>query len=201
MYTYQMIIHNARKLALAAGVSLMATMGTTALMAQTPPGDPSQARPRMAALREQLFQALKQAQSEQEARGIEDQIWLFWMQGPDEQATREMAAILAARRAYDNEKALSLADALIARLPDYAEGWNQKATVLFAMDDLDGSLEAIQHVLGLEPKHFGSLAGKAVILMRQGRAALAQDALKAAVEIDPFLKERVMLAEPPGQPI
>ncbi len=153
------------------------------------------------ALRDELFRALKQARSEQEARAAEDQIWLFWTRGPDEEAGRQMAAILAARRAYDNEKALQIAEALIARLPDYAEGWNQKATVLFEMEDYDGSLDAIGHVLELEPKHFGALAGKAIILMRQGRMQLAQEALRKAVEIHPFLKERGMLIPPPGDPI
>lgn len=196
-----MMIHNARKLVFAAGLSLMAAIGAPALLAQTPPQAEQRLPPDLAALRAELFRALKQARTEQEARVVEGQIWLFWTHGPDDEATRQMLEILAARRAYDNEKALHLAEALIARLPDYAEGWNQKATVLFMMEDYEGSLEAIDHVLALEPKHFGALAGKAVILMQQGRTELAQAALRAAVEIHPFLKERALLAEPPGQPI
>jgi tetratricopeptide (TPR) repeat protein len=154
-----------------------------------------------AALREKLFDALKHADTEREARRIENEIWMFWTQGPDAEATRQISEIFAARSAYDLEKALRIANALTERLADYAEGWNQKATVLFLQGKLDQSLEAVARVLKLEPKHFGALSGKALILMRQGRVELAQEALRKAVEIHPFLKERHLLVEPPGRRI
>ncbi len=202
MYNIGIMSRILRTGALVASVLLAASVTATGPEAKTPPNTGQIGKPdSRTALREQLFRQLKQARNEQEARAAEDQIWLFWTQGPDKEATEQMAAILAARRAYDNEKALKIADALVARLPDYAEGWNQRATVLFFMDDLDGSLEAIEHVLALEPKHFGALAGKAVILMHQGRVELGQEALRRAVEIHPFLKERGMLVRPRGTPI
>jgi tetratricopeptide (TPR) repeat protein len=83
------------------------------------------------------------------------------------EATKQISEIFTARRACDLEKALRLATELTERLPDYAEGWNQKVTVLFMQDKPDASLEAIARVLELEPKHFGALAGKAVILIRR----------------------------------
>ena len=196
-----MIAPYLRKLIPAASIILVAVMAAPLSCAGTTPDADPQAPADRASLRDRLFQALKQAGSDQEARAAEDQIWLFWTRGPDAEATRQMADLLAARRAYDTEKALRIAEALTVRLPDYAEGWNQKATVLFEMEDYDGSLDAIAHVLELEPKHFGALAGKALILMRQGRMDLGQEALRKAVEIDPFLKERGMLIKPPGDPI
>jgi tetratricopeptide (TPR) repeat protein len=200
MYNRPMMIRSLCKLILAASLSI-GTAGMPQLRAETAPSASPQLHGDAATLRDQLFRQLKQARSEQEGRAAEDQIWLFWTRGPDEESTKQVAAILAARRAYDNEKALRIAEALVARRPDYAEGWNQKATMLFEKEDYDGSLDAIQHVLELEPKHFGALAGKAVILMRQGRMALAQEALRIAVEIHPFLKERGMLIRPAGDPI
>ena len=201
MYTYPMMIHNARKLVVAVGLRWRPPWASPALRAQTPPPPEQRLPAELAKLRTELFRALKEATTEQDARAVEGQIWLFWTHGPDDEATQQMADILAARRAGDNEKALQLANALTARLPDYAEGWNQKATVLFLMEDYDGSLEAIERVLALEPKHFGALSGKGMILMQQGRTELAQAALRAAVEIYPFLRARAMLIEPPGQPI
>jgi tetratricopeptide (TPR) repeat protein len=152
-------------------------------------------------LRDRLFTALKRARSEAEAQRLENEIWTLWSQAPDQRANQQISDIFTARRAYDLEKALRIATELTERLPDYAEGWNQKATVLFMQDKPDASLEAIERVLELEPKHFGSLAGKAVILIRQGRMALAQDTLRKAVAIHPFLRERHLLIKPKGQPI
>ena len=56
-------------------------------------------------------------------------------------------------------------------------------------------------MLALEPKHFGALAGKARILMRQGRVSLGQKALREAIDIHPWIAERTMLIEVPGQKI
>ena len=50
-----------------------------------------------------------------------------------------------------------------------------------------------------EPQHFAALAGQATILMRQGRMELGQKALRRAVEIHPWLKERSMLIPLPGE--
>ncbi len=59
------------------------------------------------------------------------------------------------------------------------------------MADLDRTLE-------LEPRHFGALAGKALTLLRQGRAVLGQKALREAVAVNPWITERALLATPPG---
>lgn len=150
---------------------------------------------------DRLFGALKRAQSAREARAIASQIWRRWTEGPDEQAGETIRQILAARRVRDLKKALALCDRLTSRLPGYAEGWNQKATVLFEMGRLDRSLETVEKVLELEPRHFGALAGKGIILLRQGRVKLAQKAIRRAVEIHPYLPERRFLSKPPGERI
>lgn len=161
--------------------------------AQSPQADAPTAATDRGALREELFQALKHAPNEQEAQLAAGRIWVFWMQGPDEEASRQISEIFAARGANDVDKALRIADALVARLPGYAEGWNQKATLLFMQGKYDASLEAIKRVLALEPKHFGALSGKAMILLRQGRMGLAQLTLLKALDIHPFLAERYLL--------
>jgi tetratricopeptide (TPR) repeat protein len=150
---------------------------------------------------DRLFTALKRAQSAGEAQVIASQIWQRWTEGPDEQAGETIKQIMAARGVRDLEKALSLCNRLTKRLPGYAEGWNQKATVLFEIGRLDRSLETVEKVLELEPRHFGALAGKGLILLRQGRVKLAQKAIRRAVEIHPYLPERRFLAKPPGERI
>jgi hypothetical protein len=53
----------------------------------------------------------------------------------------------------------------------------------------------VAKILSLEPRHFGALAGKALINMRQQDWQGALDALRRAVEIHPFLKERHLIPE------
>ncbi len=134
------------------------------------------------------------------AGAISNEIWMIWSDAPDAEGRKTMQAILGARRARALDDALSLSNAITERLPDYAEGWNQKATVLFELGEFAKSLDAVETVLALEPRHFAALAGKGVILLRQGRIAEGREALRAALEIHPFLPERRLLI-PRGDPI
>lgn len=147
-----------------------------------------------------LFQRLRDAGSEREGRLAEDAIWRMWMaEAPDRETARAVAEAMQARERYDFDTALSLLDGVVASAPTYAEGWNQRAFVRFLRQDPDGSLEDIERALTLEPQHFAALAGKAMILMQQGRIELGQKVLRQAVEIHPWLKERSMLIPVPGE--
>lgn len=146
--------------------------------------------------REALFDALKNSQDPATGRRIANEIWKFWMTapGPKEQALLDLA--MKKRSVFDYAGALTEIDRLIAMAPEYPEGWNQRATLLFLQRKYDESLTAIERTLQLEPKHFGSLAGQARIFMQQGRVALGQSTLRRAVEIFPWIPERDMLIEP-----
>lgn len=150
---------------------------------------------------DRLLEELKTADNPLIATQVANEVRRLWAQAPDAEGQKTLNAIFEARRARRLREALALTEAITQRLPEYAEGWNQKATVLFEMGRYDRSLEAVEETLEREPRHFGALAGKGVILYRQGRVRLGQKALRRAVKIHPFLSERRLLVEPPGDPI
>jgi tetratricopeptide (TPR) repeat protein len=83
-----------------------------------------------------------------------------------------------ARQAISTEEypdALKILDATIALLPDWAEGWNARATARYLDDDYDGSMADIAQTLKREPRHLGALMGMATILEARGKT---EDALK-----------------------
>jgi tetratricopeptide (TPR) repeat protein len=83
-----------------------------------------------------------------------------------------------ARQAISAEEykdALRILDATIALLPDWAEGWNARATARYLDDDYDGSMADIAQTLKREPRHLGALMGMATILEARGKT---EDALK-----------------------
>ncbi|MEP5584445.1 MAG: tetratricopeptide repeat protein [Roseibium sp.] len=141
-----------------------------------------------------LFKALKTAPNQAEATLIENEIWKSWMAaGPTLDIRSKVKTAMELRDNYDLAGAKVLLDDVIVEAPDYSEGWNQRAFILFLQGDYEASLADIDRALELEPRHFGALSGKGMILMTLGRSDLGQKALRKAVDIHPFLKERNML--------
>ena len=162
----------------------------SAALAECPPGrDTSD-------LRAELHTRLLNSHSEAEAAEIADRIFGIWLTAPDDEAQDLLDRGIARRDSWDLEMSEALFDRLIGYCPDYVEGYNQRAFARFLRQDFDGALDDIDHVLQVNPYHFGALAGKALALMQQGQARLAQQALREAVRVHPFLRERHMLADP-----
>jgi tetratricopeptide (TPR) repeat protein len=158
------------------------------------PGRPVSAEPtKRAAELDALFARLAAAGSEEEGRRIEQQIWLHWTHHPDPQIDALMQQVLADRRVAAFDRALARNDQIIALDPDYAEAYNQRATIAFRRGEDFASLTAIAEALEREPRHFGALAGRAIIRLRQGKPALAIQSLLTATEVHPFLRERHLL--------
>jgi len=101
--------------------------------------------------------------------------------------------------AYD--QAIEHLTALIDQAPDFAEGWNARATAYFYAGYLGPSVADIQHTLALNPHHFGALAGLGMIFEATGRPAQARKAYEASLAIHPHQEgvrqslERLELAD------
>ena len=85
----------------------------------------------------------------------------------------------------DFPRAITHLTALTDHAPQFAEGWNQRATAFFLMDRYGEALSDIEQVLILEPRHFGALAGLGIILEQLGEEKAALKALKAARQVHP----------------
>jgi tetratricopeptide (TPR) repeat protein len=148
---------------------------------------------------ESLYSELKKSKTESAARAIEEKIWQNWIIGPNAEVTTLLAKAMERRRAYDFAGSLEILNKVVEKTPNWAEVWNQRAFVHFLREEFDKSLEDADRAIELEPNHFGALAGKAQILMSRGRTELGQKALRKAIKLHPFLKERALLIEIPGQ--
>lgn len=147
---------------------------------------------------ETLLADLRNAPDRIEAERLNREIWEIWLTAPDEAAQEVLDAAMLRRQAYDFIGAIGHLNRLVETYPDYAEGWNQRATMYFLIGDFDRSLADVAEVLKREPRHFGALSGKAVILFQQGKVALAQVAVREALKHHPFLNERFILDASPG---
>jgi len=156
---------------------------------------PAQAEDASDKLLDELFVQLHDAPDEAAARTISDRIWTIWTTPTDPVLARRMSDVMEARAMMSMEAAIKLLDELILDYPDYAEGWNQRATLHFMRGDYEASLADCARVLELEPRHYGALAGRALMYLQQGKRSLALKDMKAALDLHPFLSERQLFPE------
>jgi len=132
-----------------------------------------------------LLDQLKIAKDEATARMLEAEVWSAWTGSGDDQIDNLMQRSAALMQAQAFEEALSVLDAVVAKAPQFAEGWNKRATLLYMMHDFDRSLADISQVLALEPRHFGALSGMGLIRSAKGDKLGAVVAYKKVLEVDP----------------
>jgi tetratricopeptide (TPR) repeat protein len=142
-----------------------------------------------------LFAALAAAKDDAEAREIEERLWTFWRSFADDESRQLLEQSRVAQLRFDYAEALIYNKAVVKHAPQFAEGWNQLGYVYFLAGQYDASLDAIEHVLALEPMHYAALAGKGVILYYVGKVEAAQAPLKRALAINPWLKERNLIGK------
>lgn len=132
-----------------------------------------------------LFGALKRERDPDKARDIADSIRLQWQSSGSATVDALMSWAAKANQSSKQASALDLYDQAIALAPGYAESWNQRATLHFQMGNVRKSMSDIHHVLALDPRHFGALAGMAGILDAAGETELALKAWQRFLDIYP----------------
>jgi len=92
-----------------------------------------------------------------------------------------------AMEAGDTSVAIDHFTALIDHAPGFAEGWNARATAYFKAGLYGPSVDDIAHVLALNPRHFGAMAGFGRILEETDKPQQAIKVYEAALAIHPQL--------------
>jgi len=141
-----------------------------------------------------LFEQLRMAVDPGQAQVIEGLIWQLWTESGDPATDSLMQLGLLSMQEGNLPGALELFDAVTTRKPDFAEGWNKRATVLYMLGAYEKSAEDVARVLQLEPRHFGALSGLGLISIERDRPEEALKAFEQALDLHPQLpglKQRV----------
>ena len=144
---------------------------------------------------DQLFVRLARAPDFATAQKLDKQIWSIWTSPSDPDLAARLLDVFEARDMRGMATAIALLDQLVVDYPDYAEGWNQRATLHFLTGNLEASLADCERVLALEPRHFGALSGQAIIHLQMGRRDLALKSMSAPLAVHPFLNEAGLFPE------
>jgi tetratricopeptide (TPR) repeat protein len=134
---------------------------------------------------DKLFEQLKTAANTESSQPIEEQIWEIWLESGDQNVDALMAIGVAALNDGDNAQAYRAFSRIVDLAPNFAEGWNKRATVLYLMGRYDESIKDIAKTLALEPRHFGALSGLGLCNAQLKKEQEALDAFEKALAINP----------------
>ena len=137
----------------------------------------------------QLFEQLKKSNNASIAFEIEMKIWNIWSTHPTkEKLTQSLAKGSDLMSKGELETAYKIFSTIIISSPDWAEGWNKRATVLYLMDRYQDSLNDIEEVLKLESRHFGALSGQGLVQTKLKNYEKAIESYQAVQKIYPSIR-------------
>lgn len=136
-----------------------------------------------------LFAELSKAETQSQARAIQEDIWDIWTHSGSPSVDLLMGRSIEAMDSGELEHALELLNEMVLLAPAFPEAWNKRATVNYYLGDSTRSLADIAQTLSREPRHFGALSGLAMIFDDQGdfvNAAIARSKIRSLM---PLLRE------------
>ena len=119
-------------------------------------------------------------------RGFAEQgLWLLWSRSGDADIDRLMSAGVEQMQAGRHREAIATFSEVIRRRPQFAEGWNKRATVHYLAGDYRRSLADCDQVMQRNPSHFGALSGYGQIYFQLKEYDKAIEYWRRALEVNP----------------
>jgi tetratricopeptide (TPR) repeat protein len=128
-------------------------------------------------------------------------LWHVWCRAGDSETDRIFRAAIDAMQQQKLVEAEALFSRVIELNPNFAEGWNKRATVRFMQHNFSGSIADCQQTLARNPNHFGAASGQGLCHMSINEFREAAVCFRRALEIHPHLdavRHNLALAEAEG---
>jgi tetratricopeptide (TPR) repeat protein len=114
-------------------------------------------------------------------------LWEMWHRSGDASLDALLLEGIEAMQRQQLQDAEASFTRLIERAPQFAEGWNKRATVRYIAKDYTGSIADCRETLARNPNHFGALSGQGLchLALEQYREAVAL--FRRALAVHPHL--------------
>jgi tetratricopeptide (TPR) repeat protein len=145
---------------------------------QPPPKTPAEERA-------DLYSRLAASKDADETSGIITRLLHLYSESGSDTADLLLKRARQAIGVENYSDALKILDATVALQPDWAEGWNARATARYLDDDYNGSMADIAETLKREPRHIGALMGMGMILEAREKREDALKVYERVLEIAP----------------
>lgn len=118
----------------------------------------------------------------------EHSVWQVWMRSGDTDVDALLQSGIRHMQEGQMGRAVDAFTRVIDKRPDFAEGWNKRATAYYLMGDTDQSLKDCDEVVKRNPNHFGALSGYGLIYVQRGELERALEYFQRALEVNPNMQ-------------
>jgi len=118
----------------------------------------------------------------------EEALWAVWSRSGDARIDELLRRGIAEMGAEHLGEAITTFTRVIELRPDFAEGWNKRATVYFLAGEYRRSLSDCGEVIKRNPQHFGALSGYGQIYLQLDQPAKALAYFRRALEVNPNME-------------
>jgi tetratricopeptide (TPR) repeat protein len=115
-------------------------------------------------------------------------MWSVWSRSGDADVDRLFAVGVEQMSQRALDAAVDTFSEVIRRRPEFAEGWNKRATVYYLLGEYQKSLADCDEVLARNPYHWGALSGYGMIYIRLDQPGRALGYLEKALAVNPNLQ-------------
>ena len=134
-----------------------------------------------------LRQALRDADGDTRARA-EQAMWSIWSRSGDHEIDRLYRTGVEQMSGGDLRNGIATFSRIIQRKPEFAEGWNKRATLYFLTGEYRKSLADCNQVIKRNPHHFGALAGYGQIYIKLEDYQRSLEYFQKALEVNPNME-------------
>jgi len=141
-----------------------------------------------AEMRAEIYARLAASKDSDETEGLVGLLLASYAQSGSDTCDLLISRAHKAMETKDFDDAERILNATIALRPEWAEGWNARATLRYLDDDYDGSMADVAETLKREPRHLGALLGMASILESRDKKDAALKIYQRVLAIAPHWK-------------
>ena len=141
-----------------------------------------------------LASALADAQPEVRTQA-EKSMWLIWLRSGDPETDKILHLGMELMAAGQLQNAIHAFTRVIERAPNFAEGYNKRATAFYLAGQFEESIVDCDATLRLNPYHFGALFGKGLNYIRMKHLPKALEAFRKTLDVLPYSESAKSLSE------
>jgi len=134
-------------------------------------------------------QALRALRGDDPSRAAvaEAALWEMWCRSGNPEIDALLRQGIEAMERQEFAEAEALFTRIIDRAPDFAEGWNKRATVRYLAGNYAGAVADCQETVARNPDHFGALSGQGLCHLALGQYRKAATLFRHALAVHPHL--------------